>query len=213
MARDSHGCRVIKMRRKTLLNLSILVVIAVALALTAIVTLVRFAGVKAETAATIVTGVVAAVAAIVAARKDLPSADYDAGRMPLLHHVSISVRDLERSVDFYLNGLGLHRIPRAPLNFGVDGAWFELPTGQQLHILVNPAATYRPETTSRRDVWDECHFALRVGHAERKEIFERLERRNAFLADHPRVNVKRYPHFYTLDPDNHVIEVNSEPTR
>lgn len=89
----------------------------------------------------------------------------------------------------------------------MDGAWFQLPDGQQLHLLVSPSSTFRSDTDAQREVWNDCHFAVRV--KDLNAVFRRLDARKAFLFTHAHVSAREYPHFYTLDPDNHVIEVNA----
>ena len=75
-----------------------------------------------------------------------------------LHHVSIPVRDLEKSVEFYRQLLMSEPVERPPFPF--PGAWFRLPDGRELHLVENPQGTYRPEN-AEIDPRD-CHFALRV---------------------------------------------------
>ena len=134
-----------------------------------------------------------------------------------LQHVSLAIRDLDRSVVFYGDVLGLRRIDRPPLPFGIDGAWFECPTTkQQLHLVVDPKGTFRSkplETLSQRALnklydtaHNACHFAMRVydvGEVER--LLLPLVKR---FHKHPYINPLRYPHFYVLDPDGHVVEIN-----
>src|SRR5689334_12678438 len=75
----------------------------------------------------------------------------------LVHHVALTVADLERSRHFYLDVIGLKEIPRPPFNF--PGAWFEIRNGQQLHLIVHTNPTMRTgKPLDSRDV----HFALRV---------------------------------------------------
>lgn len=126
----------------------------------------------------------------------------------MLHHVSLSVTDLERSKEFYKNVMGLTPLPRPDVGYQINGAWLELPgTGQQLHLIENKNGTFRrnPEF----EVYNDCHFALRVSDVD--TAFKRLESPGRFLDSHPYVERKRYPHFYTLDPDGHVIEINGSP--
>src|SRR5579885_1873325 len=74
-----------------------------------------------------------------------------------IHHVSLNVRDLERSRAFYREILGLREIPRPPFSF--PGAWFAAGDSQQLHLIVYPGATLRGEQgLNTRD----NHFAVRV---------------------------------------------------
>jgi catechol 2,3-dioxygenase-like lactoylglutathione lyase family enzyme len=128
---------------------------------------------------------------------------------PFLHHISLPVRDLERSTQFYGDRLGLQPLPRDEMGSGVKGAWFGLPGGQQVHLLVNPKAAFRNHRTARREVYNSAHFAIRVDDLRAR--FQKLKALGAFLEVHPHVAVERYPHFYTLDPDDHVIEFNAEP--
>jgi catechol-2,3-dioxygenase len=60
-----------------------------------------------------------------------------------LHHVSLSVTNLERAKDFYSNILCLKEIERP--NFDFPGAWYEVEQ-QQIHLIVLPSSqTIRPE--------------------------------------------------------------------
>ena len=189
-----------------LLQLVLVTLTAVLVAVLAILALI-WAGVTPSAAAPIAGGVVTAVASAMSLRKEFGFGSGDR-KMPFLHHVSLPVRDLRRSEEFYRNAMGLRQIPRANLTFGVDGAWFELPDGQQLHLLVSPSSTFRSDADAQRDVWNDCHFALRV--QDLNALFKRLDSRKAFLTTHAHVSARNYPHFYTLDPDNHVIEVNAK---
>jgi len=52
-----------------------------------------------------------------------------------LHHVALSVTDMDRAAWFYGTVLGLQEIPRPPFDFG--GAWYQLGD-RQLHLIVHP---------------------------------------------------------------------------
>ncbi len=122
------------------------------------------------------------------------------------HHVSLPVNDLRASVSFYTNDLGLREIPRPDLGFRINGAWFQLPNGQQLHLLENPKGTFRSKDAPLDH--NDCHFALRVPDVG--EIYKRLKLRGNDLKMNPDILFSSYPHFYILDPDNHIIEINGE---
>jgi catechol 2,3-dioxygenase-like lactoylglutathione lyase family enzyme len=66
-----------------------------------------------------------------------------------LHHVSINVADVERSVAFYVDVLGMDLLPRP--DFGFPGAWLGCGGGRQVHLI---------EATVPED--NGQHFAFQV---------------------------------------------------
>lgn len=52
-----------------------------------------------------------------------------------IHHVSLNVTDVERSLSFYRDTLGMTVLPRPP--FAVDGAWLDGGDGRQVHLIVS----------------------------------------------------------------------------
>jgi catechol 2,3-dioxygenase-like lactoylglutathione lyase family enzyme len=73
-------------------------------------------------------------------------------RVTELNHVAIHVRDLQSSIRFYGETLGLPVLPRP--DFGFDGAWFALGS-QELHLIIDnehrddPATRYTSPYQSR----------------------------------------------------------------
>ena len=68
-----------------------------------------------------------------------------------LHHVSLIVRDTGLALRFYSDLLGLAKLEGRP-NLGYPGAWLDLGSGQQLHLLEleNPdSVNGRPEHGGR----------------------------------------------------------------
>jgi len=128
-----------------------------------------------------------------------------------LHHVSITVTDLERSRRFYHEVLGLPEIARPPFDF--PGAWFALGAQQHLHLIVHNRATLRGDKPiDGRD----NHFAIRV-RSYRETLLWLLSigyREDAPPEDPLRVVASPhatagFPQIYILDPDHHVIEINA----
>lgn len=130
----------------------------------------------------------------------------------LLHHVSITVSDLERSKLFYRRILRLNEIRRPPFSF--PGAWFQVGESQHVHLIVHDDATFRGHKgIDTRDI----HFAVRVRSYTEAVEFLRSE---GYSEDGDDLDLKKmklqphatagFPQIYILDPDRHVIEINAE---
>jgi glyoxylase I family protein len=128
----------------------------------------------------------------------------------VLHHVSIITANLERSLEFYRDVLGLKPIDRPP--FDIEGAW--LAAGpSQVHLIDYPKGTYREKNNIDNN---DVHFALRVENFD-ETLGQLVEK--GFSEDKPegdpmRLLVRRqglagFPQVYLLDPDRHVIEINA----
>ncbi len=75
-----------------------------------------------------------------------------------LHHGSLIVQDLEKSLHFYCNILGLEKNSERP-DMAYDGAWLDIGE-QQIHLLNLPQTEqfiYQPEHVGR-----DRHLALYV---------------------------------------------------
>jgi glyoxylase I family protein len=132
----------------------------------------------------------------------------------MLHHVSLPVRDVARSVGFYRDVLGLTQIPRPDFDF--KGAWFALGTDQQLHLIQDEGSTFRDgKGLDGRDI----HFAIRVGSY--RDALAHLAGLGYRKAGSPgtgefqcmRVVPKAtagFPQIYLMDPDRNIIEINAD---
>lgn len=128
-----------------------------------------------------------------------------------IHHIALTVTDVERSRKFYREILSIEEIPRPPFNF--PGAWFQLGRFQHVHLIVHSRATFRHKPLDTRDV----HFAVRVPSYRQAVEFLRAKgyREDAdpndpfcmILQPHATAG---FPQIYICDPDRHVIEFNSE---
>ena len=112
-----------------------------------------------------------------------------------IHHVSILITDVARSIAFYRDGLGLRQIER-PSTFTTpelrEVIWFELGP-QQLHLM--PAPT--PDVPARR------HFAVHLddARAARKEL------RGRGIAINESTPIPGADRFFVNDPDGNRIEL------
>ena len=116
--------------------------------------------------------------------------------------------DLERSKRFYREILVVRP------DFPFPGAWFAIGGHQQLHLIAHGNPTFRK--SNKIDTQD-VHVAVRVGAF--RETVEFLHgqgyRADAVDGDPMKLIVRPrptagFPQIYILDPDRHVIEINSE---
>jgi glyoxylase I family protein len=128
-----------------------------------------------------------------------------------IHHVSLTVRDLEKSRQFYHEILGLKEIRRPDFPFG--GAWFQVGEREQLHLIAHSDGTFRgPKGIDTRDV----HFAVRVSRynavlefLRSKGFREDLDEKDPWRMEVRPHATAGFPQIYILDPDRHVIEINA----
>ena len=123
--------------------------------------------------------------------------------MLFLHHISVCVTDLARAKHFYGHVLGLRE--RARPDLGFPGAWYEIGTTQELHLIVHaPSQTLRG--TLEIDGRDG-HFAFRV--ASYDAVLARLRAHGIAVIESPH-NATPWAQIYVTDPDGNVIEFNVE---
>lgn len=117
-----------------------------------------------------------------------------------LHHVSLTVTDLERAKHFYSNILCLKEIQRPDFDF--PGAWYEIE-GQQLHLIELPSSqTIRQD---KRISSREGHFALRV--MDYNETLNWLKEKEVELLEKPN-SISGFAQIFCADPDGNLIELN-----
>jgi lactoylglutathione lyase len=124
-----------------------------------------------------------------------------------LHHVSLYVRDVNRSADFYARVLGLREIPNRVGQTHIR--WFDLDGLRTIHLIGGDEVEERPRPFA-------THLALVTGELD--NTMATLEAQGVSY-----VNIARQPRgiqvradgvrqIYFQDPDGHWIEVNDATT-
>ncbi len=113
-----------------------------------------------------------------------------------LNHVTLYVRDLEASVAFYGEVLGLPRLPRP--DFGFTGAWFALGS-QQLHLNI--------DTQNRDKERHSLHIAFLVQDAA--AAAQALQERGVALQRGPSLRPDGAVQVFFHDPDGYLLELTS----
>ncbi len=129
-------------------------------------------------------------------------------RVKHIDHVTIVVKDLERSRQFYVDVLGMDEVPRP--GFGFPGLWFQAgPTQVHLigeHDATGPAGVQPPEHCS---ISRTQHFAFEVEDAVAAQA--RLRDLGVPLAAGPKQRPDGPTQIYVQDPDGHLVELFSFP--
>lgn len=121
----------------------------------------------------------------------------------LLHHVSLSVSDLEKAKAFFGKILCLKEIERP--NFDFPGAWYEIGGNQQLHLIVDPnSQTIRQD---KRLSSREGHLALRV--VNYYDTLNWLKQHDVEILEKPN-GTSGFAQIFCADPDGNLIELNVE---
>jgi catechol 2,3-dioxygenase-like lactoylglutathione lyase family enzyme/uncharacterized protein YunC (DUF1805 family) len=125
-----------------------------------------------------------------------------------LDHVTVVVKDLERSRRFYVEALGMREVPRPAFSFA--GLWFQAGA-TQIHLIQEyagsgPAGNLLPppQRSSRTH-----HFAFLVDDAA--AALAHLERHQVTVLSGPKPRPDGYLQVFVTDPDGHVVELCSPP--
>jgi catechol 2,3-dioxygenase-like lactoylglutathione lyase family enzyme len=123
-----------------------------------------------------------------------------------IDHVTLVVKDLERSRRFYVDVLGMEPAQRPGFRFA--GLWFQAGT-TQVHLILEhedsgPAKAFMPEKCL---VSRTRHFAFEVDDA--LAAVDRLKECGLTIADGPKQRPDGPTQVYVFDPDGNLVELFS----
>ncbi len=120
-----------------------------------------------------------------------------------LDHLAISVKDVDKSADFYKNALKLQEITNRTEMPGIR--WFSLGEGKELHLI----STLQGEVSINKAV----HLALKTPHFD--AFVTKLDEMNISYSDwpgtHKNISIRAdgIKQIFFQDVDGYWIEVNS----
>jgi catechol 2,3-dioxygenase-like lactoylglutathione lyase family enzyme len=128
-------------------------------------------------------------------------------RVRQIDHVTLVVRDLERSRWFYVDVLGMQPVDRPAFSF--EGLWFQAGA-TQVHLIAEhadsgPAGVHLPRGGQ---ISRGGHFAFEVENALAAR--DRLQELGLALASGPKQRPDGPTQIYVLDPDSHLVELFSK---
>ena len=116
----------------------------------------------------------------------------------VFNHISLHVSDVEKSVHFYTQLLGMKQVPRPDFDF--DGAWISMGNGLTLHLIAGK--NYEPQAGNRSN-----HFAFTypdINALEKEFAGKGVE----IFTNKIRVDGIRQ--MFIKDPDGYYIEFNED---
>lgn len=125
-----------------------------------------------------------------------------------LHHVSIVVKDVARTIQFYRDVLGMKEVPRvAHYDFG--GGWVRVGI-YEIHLIQESDSVHPPgdpphNLDAIRDLTFARHFCFQV--ADFEETISTLAEHNIPIVGGPRPRGDGASQLYIYDPDGHMIEL------
>ncbi|MDQ1234822.1 glyoxylase I family protein [Paenibacillus sp. SORGH_AS306] len=117
-----------------------------------------------------------------------------------IHHMSLAVRDINRSRVFYSDVLQLKEIERPP--FDSVGIWYAIGE-QQLHLIQQPQGE-----TLREGNIDSTDGHLAIWVRSYRQTLEWLDQQNVFYEARPH-SLAGFAQIYILDPDHNIIELDA----
>jgi catechol 2,3-dioxygenase-like lactoylglutathione lyase family enzyme len=127
-------------------------------------------------------------------------------RVRQIDHVTLVVKSLARSREFYVDLLGMEEVSRPGFRF--PGLWFQAGA-TQIHLIEEhpesgPAEVFLPEDC---EISRTHHFAFEVDDA--LVAAQRLKEWDVPIAAGPKLRPDGPTQLYVLDPDRYLVELFS----
>ena len=127
-----------------------------------------------------------------------------------IDHVTLIVKDLDRSRDFYVGLLGMDEVTRPGFSF--PGSWFQAGPSQ-IHLILehdqsSPAGLPRPSKEAGAATRTH-HFAFEVDDAY--AAADALRAQGIEFMCEPKLRPDGYVQTFISDPDGHSVELFSVP--
>jgi catechol 2,3-dioxygenase-like lactoylglutathione lyase family enzyme len=127
-------------------------------------------------------------------------------RVKHIDHVTIVVRDLDRSRDFYVGVLGMQEVERPGFHFA--GLWFQAGPTQVHLILEHPESGPSGHSIAAEAAISRTrHFAFEVADARAAQ--QCLEESGVAIVAGPKSRPDGPTQLYVRDPDGHLVELFS----
>ena len=124
-------------------------------------------------------------------------------RVQHIDHVTIVVKDLDRSRRFYVDILGMEEVARPGFSFA--GAWFQAGA-TLLHLIKEHAESGKAGTEEERARGSRCHhFAFEVSDA--RAAAHLLKDQGVPLIQNTKLRPDGAVQTFVRDPDGHVVEL------
>jgi catechol 2,3-dioxygenase-like lactoylglutathione lyase family enzyme len=132
----------------------------------------------------------------------------DETRVQNVDHVTMVVKDLSRTREFYVNLLGMEEVKRP--QFGFPGLWFQAGN-TQIHVNLESDEAGRAGVSGHgtKVLARGHHFAFVVSDA--MATAARLTQLGIRIVDGPTNRPDGAVQFYVHDPDGHLVELFTPP--
>ena len=125
-------------------------------------------------------------------------------------HITLIVSDLNATRELYVDVLGMSELPRPDFDF--PGAWFGVD-GVQIHATVASELAGQAGWGDRqvKSVSRGHHFAFEV--TDVNAAFKHVTRLGIPVGDGPKTRPDGAHQLYIYDPDHHLVELFSMPSK